>query len=111
MSRPPKKKAPKGQTDHPGGAGGLPTKAQIMAFIAQSPGKVGKREIAQAFGIKGGDKIGLKRMLGEMGEEGALAGNRRELHAPGSLPPVTQLDITGRDAGGDLIGEIGRAHV
>jgi ribonuclease R len=110
MSRPPRKdgktaRPPKGQTDLPGGEGALPTKAQVMAFIEQSPGKVGKREIAKAFGVKGGGKIGLKRLLAEMGEEGALAGNRKELHAPGSLPPVTTLDITGRDGDGDLIGE------
>ena len=30
------------------------------AFVAEHPGKAGKREIARAFGIKGGDKIALK---------------------------------------------------
>ena len=39
---------------------GLPSREQIVAFIAETPGKVGKREISQAFNIKGGDRIWLK---------------------------------------------------
>ena len=108
MNRPPpKKKAkpPKGKTDQPAGEGALPSKAQVLAFIEQSPDKVGKREIAKAFGITGADKIALKALLGEMGEDGTLAGNRKDLHQPGSLPPLSTLDIVGRDVQGDLIGQ------
>ena len=105
MNRPPRKKVPKGKTHLPTGEDSLPTKAQIVAFIETSPMKVGKREIAQAFGIKGADKIGLKRLLGEMAEEGQLAGNRKDLHQPGSLPPMSTLDIVGFDVLGDLVGE------
>ena len=85
--------------------GGLPSKDAILQFIATSHEKVGKREIAQAFGIKGGAKIGLKKLLAEMAGEGTLLGNRRELHEPGSVPPVAVLEVTGRDDDGDLIGK------
>jgi ribonuclease R len=85
--------------------GGLPTKDAILQFIATSHEKVGKREIAQAFGIKGGAKIGLKKLLAEMAGEGTLVGNRREMHEPGSVPPVAVLEVTGRDDDGDLIGK------
>lgn len=85
--------------------GGLPTKDQVLAFIEESQGKAGKREIARAFGIKGGGKIGLKRLLGEMAGEGTLAGNRKELRHKGSMPPVSALEITGRDVDGDLIAQ------
>ena len=108
MNRPPpkkKRKIPKGQSHLPTGEDALPSKAQVLAFIENSPDKVGKREIAKAFGIKGNDKIALKRLLGEMGEDGTLAGNRKDLHQPGSLPPLSTLDITGRDLQGDLVGE------
>ena len=108
MNRPPpkkKKKLPKGQSHLPAGEDALPSKAQVLAFIENSPDKVGKREIAQAFGIKGNDKIALKRLLGEMGEDGTLAGNRKDLHQPGSLPLMATLDITGRDLQGDLVAE------
>ncbi|MDO9384271.1 MAG: ribonuclease R [Hyphomicrobiaceae bacterium] len=86
-------------------AGQLPTKDAILQFIATADQKVGKREIAQAFGIKGGAKIGLKKLLAEMAGEGTLIGNRREMHEPGSVPPVAVLEVTGRDDDGDLIGK------
>jgi ribonuclease R len=108
MNRPPPKKkpkVPKGQSHFPQGEGAMPTKAQILSFIEQSPEKVGKREIAKAFGIAGNDKIALKKLLGEMNSDGSLAGNRKDLHQPGSLPPLSTLDITSRDVQGDLVGE------
>ena len=39
---------------------GLPTREQILAFIAEHPGEAGKREIARAFGITGSARIPLK---------------------------------------------------
>ncbi|MFT3730231.1 MAG: ribonuclease R [Hyphomicrobium sp.] len=83
--------------------GGLPTKEQILDFLNSSPGKAGKREIARAFGVSGGAKIALKRLLAEMAEEGSLAGDKKHLREKGKLPPVTTLEITGRDDDGDLI--------
>ena len=88
----------------PGVGGELPTKEQVLEFVKNSDQKVGKREIARAFGIAGGSRIALKRLLGEMAHEGSLAGNRREFTPKGSLPPVAVLDITGRDREGDLYG-------
>lgn len=85
--------------------GGLPSKQQILEFLSTSQTKAGKREIARAFGISGGAKIALKRLLGEMADEGTLAGNKKDFREKGKLPPVTTLDITGRDADGDLIGK------
>lgn len=85
--------------------GEMPSKEAILAFLATAEEKAGKREIARAFGIKGAGKIGLKKLLGEMTREGLITGNRKELREPGSLPPVTVLEITGRDRDGDLIGK------
>ena len=42
---------------------GLPTRKQILDFIAQSDAPAGKREIARAFGLKGNEKIALKALL------------------------------------------------
>jgi ribonuclease R len=84
---------------------GLPSREAVLAFIEGSPDKVGKREIARHFGITGNDKIGLKRLIGELSEAGNVAGNRKYLSIPGHVPAVTTLDITGRDPDGDLIGE------
>lgn len=82
----------------------LPSKEDIAAFIARQPGKVGKREIGKAFGIKGGAaKIALKALLKDMERDGAIGRRSRRLHKPGHVPPVVLADITGRDAEGDLI--------
>ena len=106
MARAPKQSArPKGKTEgKPRPAGGeLPTKEQIIEFIQSSGQKVGKREITRAFSIKGGARVALKRLLAEMVEEGTLAGRRKDLRQRGALPPVTVLEVTGRDDDGDLV--------
>ncbi len=84
---------------------GLPTKEQILEFLAGYQGKAGKREIARAFGVTGGAKIALKRRLAEMAAEGTLAGSKKSLRETGTLPPSCVLEITGRDADGDLVGK------
>lgn len=84
---------------------GIPSREQVLAFLEEADGKVGKREIARAFGVKGGAKIALKRLLGEMADEGLLGGGRKDLRVRGALPPVAVLEVVGRDDGGDLVGE------
>ena len=82
----------------------LPTREAILEFVAEHPGKAGKREIARAFGLSGGEKIGLKRLLKEMADEGLIEGRRKRLHRPGDLPSVTVLSVEGIDDEGEPIG-------
>ncbi len=84
---------------------GLPSKADVLRYIEAAPETVGKREITRAFGIKGGDRVGLKQLLQEMTDEGLLTGNRKGLAPPGKLPAVGVYDIVARDSDGDLIAE------
>jgi ribonuclease R len=92
-------------------AGKLPTKAAILEFVRASDEKVGKREIARAFSIKGGDRVGLKRLLKEMDEEGLL--DYRKAAPPkktrngrkGEMPAVAVIDIADRDTDGELLGK------
>ncbi|HEY8064584.1 MAG TPA: ribonuclease R [Methylosinus sp.] len=70
---------------------------------AGNTGKIGKREIARAFGVKGADRIGLKRLLAELESEGALERRGKRLTRPGVLPAVVLADIVGRDHDGELI--------
>ncbi|GJE40074.1 ribonuclease R [Methylobacterium persicinum] len=82
----------------------LPTREQILAFIAESKERVGKREIAKAFGVKGGAaKIELKAILKEIEADGALERGRGGLAAAGRLPPVVLADIRSRDRHGDFL--------
>ncbi len=84
-------------------AGKLPSKQEIVDFLKSAPAKSGKREIARAFGVKGADRINLKNLLRTMADEGLITGSRRKLTRPGTLPPVTVLEITGRDNDGEFV--------
>ena len=50
----------------------LPSREEVLAFIAEHPGEAGKGEIARAFGIRGGDKIALKALLKELETGGVV---------------------------------------
>ncbi|MEL7197143.1 MAG: ribonuclease R [Pseudomonadota bacterium] len=78
-----KKKQPKG----------LPTKKQVLEFIQTSEEAAGKREIARAFGLKGQEKIALKRLLKDMAEEGLIDGRKSAYHRMGGIPKVTVLRV------------------
>ena len=79
---------------------GLPTRQQILDFIASSDTPAGKREIAKAFGLSAQDKILLKALLKDMSDEGLIdVAPGRAFHKMGGLPKVTVLRIT--DADGD----------
>ena len=90
--KPPKAKRPAKQP-------ALPTVADVLAFIANSPGHVGKRDIARAFGVKGQEKLGLKSMLKAIGPER----KQKQQAASGNLPPVLEVQIIALDPDGDAI--------
>ena len=83
--------------------GVLPSKADLIAFIASRSGDVNKRDIARAFGLDAAQKTVLREMLKDLEAEGALDRRRRRMHVPGALPGVVLADIVARDADGDLI--------
>jgi len=83
--------------------GGLPGKDEILEFIRTAPTKVGKREIARAFNVRGAERLELNRLLAGLTADGTLSGNRKSMRKKGALPPVTVLEVTGRDEDGDLI--------
>lgn len=80
----------------------LPTKAQILDWISENPTQTAKRDIAKAFGIKGSDRIDLKRMLKELEAEGHLRKRRKTYRDPDKLPPVSVLQVQAPDGQGDL---------
>jgi ribonuclease R len=81
-----------------------PTKRQILDFINESPTPVGKREIARAFGIRGGDRVALKALLKELQDEGLLdRGRKRQVRPAGTLPPVLIIDVVDITSDGDVL--------
>ncbi len=81
----------------------LPSREALLDWMKANPGQSGKREVARAFGLKGQQKIALKAMLKELEGEGAIRKRGKRYAAPGSLPPVSVLDIVERDDGGALL--------
>ena len=81
----------------------LPSKADLLAFIRQRPGKVGTREIARAFGLKNAARAELKRMLRDLADEGSIEKRHKKIHHPGLMASTVLADVTARDAEGDLI--------
>ncbi|WP_299147461.1 ribonuclease R [uncultured Tateyamaria sp.] len=80
----------------------IPTKPEILDWIAANPTLTAKRDIAKAFGIKGAARIDLKRLLKELANEGHLEKRKKSYNDPDRLPPVSVLLVNAPDDDGDL---------
>ena len=86
-----------------GPSAGVPTRQQILDFIAGSDVPAGKREIARAFGLSAQGKIALKALLKDMADEGLIdSAPGRAFHQMGGLPKVTVLRVVDVDDGGNV---------
>jgi len=82
---------------------GIPSREDVLAFIAEHPGKAGKRDIGRAFGVTGSGRIELKKLLKSLADDGLIEGRKTRLNRTGDLPSVTVLEITGRDRDGEFL--------
>lgn len=83
----------------------LPSKPELAQWLSEQGARPTQRDVARAFGIKGGAlKVDLKRLLAELEEEGAYVRRKRKVDGAG-LPPVGILRVIGPDAMGDLTAE------
>ncbi|NOD33056.1 MULTISPECIES: ribonuclease R [unclassified Ruegeria] len=80
----------------------IPTKQEVLDWISANPTLTSKRDIAKAFGIKGADRIDLKRILKELEAEGHLEKRKRSYRDPDRLPPVSVLQVRAPNQDGDL---------
>ncbi|RME16510.1 MAG: ribonuclease R [Alphaproteobacteria bacterium] len=71
----------------------FPSKQDILDWIEENPALTSKRDIAKAFGIKGADRIELKRLLRELENAGQLARRKKTYRDADKLPPVAVLEI------------------
>ena len=81
----------------------FPSNEQILEFIKDSPGRVGKRELARAFNLDAEQKLKLKKVLKKLKDTGQLQSNRKRFADPGALPPVTVVEVSGTDIDGELL--------
>ena len=82
----------------------LPTMDDIVAYLNNNSGKVGKREIARAFNVRGDDRVKLKEMLKELKSSGKIekSDGKKMIPADG-LPEQCPCEITGIDSDGELV--------
>ncbi len=91
-------------TAQKGKAQGLPSEDAIAEFVSSTPGRVGKREIARAFGIRDSAlKMELKRLLRKMADDGRLDMRARRVADAKGLPPVAVIEVTGTDSDGEVV--------
>lgn len=82
----------------------FPSMEDLVAFLNDNPGKVGKREVARAFHIKGDDRSKLKDMLRELKNSGkAEKTSGKKLILADGLPETCPCLITGTDSDGELV--------
>ena len=81
----------------------LPSKDEILQWIADNPTLTSKREIAKAFDVKGDARVDLKRLLKELEDEGHLEKRRKSYRDPDRLPPVTVLQVVEPAPDGELL--------
>ncbi len=82
----------------------LPTKDQIHKFLNDLGSSLTKREMIDAFHIKGDDRVPFKRILREMEDEGLLIKEGgKSYRVPDALPAVTVIEVTEIDIDGDVI--------
>ena len=91
----------------------LPSREEIRRFIRESPGRVGKREIARAFHLEPEHQVALRGILKSLAHEGAQDGPKRadgiqpagarRFRPAGQLPESMVVRITGTDPDGDAI--------
>ena len=92
MARPPSEAPP------------FPSTAEILRFIEESEGTVGKREIARAFKIRGPARIELRETLKQLAEDGLIdRGHERGVRPKGELPPVSVIEVIEADEDGRLL--------
>jgi len=88
----------------PAAAPSMPTRDTIRAFVQNSAGRVGKREIAREFGLGPAQRVELRGLLKDLAGEGVIApAGHRRFAPPGRLPDATVVQVTGTDPDGDAI--------
>jgi ribonuclease R len=80
-----------------------PGRDDILRYLEDAGGDLSEHDLARAFGLRGRDRLRLKRILRDLEAEGALPGGRRRSGAP---PSVAVLDVTALDEGGEPLARL-----
>ena len=76
-------------------------KARVLELLAAG---ANKRDLAKKLGLKGSDRILLKRILKELQAEGAIEGSpKKGFTRRGELPETGLIEVTGLDDDGEML--------
>ena len=82
---------------------GLLTRETLLAYLDLNPAAT-KRDLSRHFGLKGGGKIVLKRMLADLANDGEVKRKPgRKLSRVGSIPEVSVVEVIELDTDGELL--------
>jgi len=78
-------------------------KARVLELLAEQAG-ANKRDLSRILGLKGSDRIQLKRILKELEAEGAIEGRaKKRFVKAGELPETLLIEIAGTDDDGEVL--------
>ncbi len=88
-----------------------PTRADVLAYLSgeaapngkRAPARVGKRDLARAFRVKGEAKGELKTLIRDLESDGAVKRGRKTLSRQGVLPAMLVADIVERTPEGAFV--------
>jgi ribonuclease R len=84
--------------------GRLPTREEILDYIAASPTPLARRDLVRAFKVPAAERLALKELLREVERSGAVErGPKRRLAAITGLPAVGVIEITEVDFDGEML--------
>lgn len=82
----------------------MPSRDDLLRYIAKAPGEVTKRDLARAFKLKGQDRAELRAMIRDLQDDGLLIrGHKRRIREPGRLPGVAVVEVVAIDEDGELV--------
>jgi ribonuclease R len=85
--------------------GRLPTREEIVDFIAASPTSVARRDIVRAFKVAPEERVALKGLIKEVMRGGPVErGRGRRVSASEALPEIGIIEITDVDVDGEMLG-------
>ncbi len=76
----------------------------ILSYLSESPEPLTKRQIAEAFGVTGDERIALKDILRDLEKSGRIVKQPGQVYGlPGRLERTVVIEITALDPDGDLL--------
>ena len=85
--------------------GRLPTREEILDFIATSPTPLARRDIVRAFKVAPAERVALKGLIKEVEAGGSIErGPKRRLKARGELGEMGAIEIVAVDLDGEMLG-------